>query len=140
MLGALGAERAWLVHGSDGLDEITTTGPTAVVASEAARSRASPSARRLRLPRATLADLRGGDPAHNAAALRAVLGGARNAYRDIAVLNAAAALVVAGRAADLSAGVGLAQAALDSAARRRPSSTGSSRASNGGLRAAAMCP
>ncbi len=86
-----------------------------------------------------MADLRGGDPRQNAAALRAVLSGARGAYRDIAVLNAGAALVVAGRAADISIGVGLAQTALD---------TGSAetvldrlvRASNGGLRAAAMAP
>ena len=114
VLDALGAERAWLVHGSDGLDEITTTGATTVVAVEGGtltRFTIEPSD--YGLARATLTDLRGGDPAHNAAALRAVLGGARNAYRDIAVLNAAAALLVAGRAADLPAGIGLAQSALD---------------------------
>ncbi len=114
VLDTLGTDRAWLVHGSDGLDEITTTGPTTIVALEGgAITRFTIEPGDCGLPRATLADLRGGDPAHNAAALRAVLGGARNAYRDIAVMNAAAALVVAGRAADLQAGVGLAQAALD---------------------------
>ncbi len=140
VLGALGAERAWLVHGSDGLDEITTTGPTAVVAWEGgALTRFTIRPEEHGLTRSTLADLRGGDPRQNAAALRAVLSGARGAYRDIAVLNAGAALVVAGRAADISVGVGLAQTALD---------TGSAetvldrlvRASNGGLRAAAMAP
>ena len=64
----------------------------------------------------TPADLKGGDPAYNAEALRAVLAGARNAYRDIAVLNAAAALVVADRAADLREGAALAARALDEGA------------------------
>ena len=113
VLGSLGAERAWLVHGSDGLDEITTTGPTAVVewhAGTVRRFRIAPE--EVGLPRATLDQLRGGDPAHNAAALRAVLDGARNPYRDIACLNAAAALVVAGHADGLREGYALADAAL----------------------------
>jgi anthranilate phosphoribosyltransferase len=114
VLGNLGAERAWLVHGSDGLDEITTTGPTRVVAIEDGTVRDFEIAPEdVGLPRARLADLRGGDPAHNAAALRGVLKGDRNAYRDIAVFNAAAALVVAGVARDLATGVGLAERALD---------------------------
>ncbi len=115
VLGALGAERAWLVHGSDGLDEVTTTGPTTVVAWERGSIRGftiEPEA--LGIARASLADLSGGDPAHNASALRKVLAGARTPYRDIACLNAAAALVVAGRAADLRGGLALAARAIDS--------------------------
>ena len=114
VLGVLGAERAWLVHGADGLDEVSTTGPTQVVAWEHGSLRRftiEPEAHGLR--RAALAELVGGDAAHNAAALRAVLDGAPGAYRDIAALNAAAALVIAGRAADLDAGLALAVAAID---------------------------
>ncbi len=115
VLGALGAERAWLVHGADGLDEISTTGPTQVVAWEHGTLRRftiEPEAHGLR--RASLSELIGGDAAHNAAALRAVLDGAPGAYRDIAVINAAAALVIAGRAADLDAGLASAATAIDS--------------------------
>jgi anthranilate phosphoribosyltransferase len=115
VLGTLGAERAWLVHGSDGLDEITTTGPTAVVAWEHGTvHRFTIDPRDLGLQPARLDDLKGGDAAHNAAALRDVLSGARGAYRDIACLNAAAALVVADRAPDLKTGLVLASEALDS--------------------------
>ena len=117
VLGALGAERAWLVHGSDGLDEITTTGPTDVVAWEAGALRHfTITPEEVGLPRATLAELRGGDARHNATALAAVLGGETGPYRDIACLNAAAAFVVAGRAADLCAGLDMARAALDTGA------------------------
>jgi anthranilate phosphoribosyltransferase len=111
----LGAERVWLVHGSDGLDEITTTGPTFVTALEAGTIRSFEIVPEdAGIGRAKLEDLTGGDAAHNAAALTAVLHGARNAYRDIAVINAAAALVVAEKAADLKEGAALAGAALDS--------------------------
>ena len=78
VLGALGAERAWLVHGSDGLDEITTTGPTDVVAWEnGAIRRFTIDPEAIGVTRVTLAELKGGDAAHNAAALVGVLGGAR---------------------------------------------------------------
>ena len=89
------------MHGSDGLDEITTTGPTHVVgAGERRDPHASPSRRRRSACRRRgPEDLKGGDPAHNAAQLRAVLDGAPTAYRDIVLLNAAAALVVAERGA-----------------------------------------
>ena len=114
VLGALGAETAWLVHGSDGLDEITTTGPTDVVAWEkGAIRRFTIAPEDVGLARATLDDLRGGDAAHNAAALRACLAGGRGAYRDIASFNAAAAFVLAGRVDDLKAGLDLAFDALD---------------------------
>ena len=115
VLGALGAERAWLVHGSDGLDEITTTGTTSVVAWEDGEIRCFTIAPEdVGLRRATLAELKGGDAAHNAAALRAVLAGESGPYRDIATLNAAAALVIAEHAPDLATGLDLARDALDS--------------------------
>ena len=114
-LKSLGAETVWIVHGADGLDEISTTGPTKVLALEhGTLRRFEITPEEVGLTRSTLIELRGGDPAHNAAALRAVLAGAKNAYRDIAALNAAAALVVAGKAADLKAGLALAEDALDS--------------------------
>jgi anthranilate phosphoribosyltransferase len=114
VLRELGTKRAWVVHGSDGLDELTTTGPTFVATLEDGEIRSfdvTPEQAGLR--RATLADLEGGDAATNAAALRAVLDGAQIPYRDIAVLNAAAALVVAGAAPDLAAGTRIAMRAID---------------------------
>jgi anthranilate phosphoribosyltransferase len=117
VLQELGSKRVWLIHGSDGLDEATTTSVSHVVALEDGAIRAFDiSPEDAGLPRATAQALVGGDPAHNARALRAVLAGEKNAYRDIAVLNAAVALVVAGRAADLREGATLAQQALDSGA------------------------
>ncbi|APF37504.1 anthranilate phosphoribosyltransferase [Chelatococcus daeguensis] len=119
VLAALGAQRVWAVHGSDGLDEMTTTGPTSVVALEDGRIRRfTVTPEDVGLVRASIADLRGGEAEHNAAALRAVLAGEKTPYRDIAVLNAAAGLVVAGKAADLKEGVAAAEAALDSGAAR----------------------
>lgn len=119
VLSDLGTERVWAVHGSDGLDEITVTGPTAVVEIANGRlSRFSIDPREVGLPLSTLEDLRGGDPDHNARALNAVLDGTRNAYRDIAVLNAGAALVVAGTAETLGEGVERADRAIASGAAR----------------------
>jgi len=117
VLQELGSERVWTVHGSDGLDEITTTGPTQVVALESgAVRRFTITPDEVDLPRARAEDLKGGDPAHNAAQLRAVLDGQRTPYRDIAVLNAAASLVVAGAARGLRDGVERASQAVDSGA------------------------
>jgi anthranilate phosphoribosyltransferase len=111
----LGSERVWLVHGSDGLDEMTTTGTTYVCALEDGKIRCfDVTPEEAGLARATAADLKGGDPEHNAAALRAVLDGKPSAYRDIAVLNAAAALVVAGKAKGLKEAAAIAAEALDS--------------------------
>ena len=119
VLRALGSERVWLVHGSDGLDEITTTGPSDVVELDhGVIRRFTITPEEAGLPRSVAADLKGGDPTHNAAALRAVLDGTPSAYRDIAVLNAAAALVVAERAATLAEGAQMAAAALDRGAVR----------------------
>ena len=111
----LGSERVWITHGLDGLDEITTTTTTEVVElhnGEIRRFSLSPED--IGVPRARVEDLRGGDPAHNAAALKRVLQGERSAYRDIAVFNAAAALVVAEAAPDLPAAAAAARRALDS--------------------------
>jgi anthranilate phosphoribosyltransferase len=114
VLGRLGAEHAWVVHGS-GLDEITTAGTTTIAefkAGEVRRFDIAPED--AGLDRATLDDLRGGDPAHNAALMRSVLAGDKGKLRDIVLLNAAAALIVAGRAAGLPEGVALAADTIDS--------------------------
>ncbi len=121
VLGRLGSEKVWVVHGEDGLDEITTTGRTFVASwtgSAIERFEITPEA--VGLKRATPDQLKGGDAAHNAAALRAVLAGEATPYRDIAVLNAGAALVVADKVATLKEGVDRAAAAVDAgeAARR----------------------
>jgi anthranilate phosphoribosyltransferase len=114
-LARLGSEHAWVVHGSDGLDEITTTGVTFVSELNNGKVRTfEVSPENAGLKRAKLEDLKGGDVAGNAAALRALLHGRGGPYRDIVVLNAAAALVVAGKAADLKAGAKLADEALAS--------------------------
>ena len=110
----LGSERAWIVHGSDGIDELTTTGPSTVVALEEGDIRGFTVAPEdAGLPRAAPADLAGGDATCNAAIVRAVLDGAPGPARDVVVLNAAAALAVAGRADGLAEGAALAARAID---------------------------
>jgi anthranilate phosphoribosyltransferase len=114
-LAALGTERAWVVHGSDGLDEITTTGPTlAAEVKDGAVREFEIRPEEVGLPLAAPAALKGGDAAQNAEALRGVLAGHPSAYRDVALLNAAATLVVAGVAPNLAAGLEGATASLDS--------------------------
>jgi anthranilate phosphoribosyltransferase len=113
----LGATSAWVVHGSDGLDEITLTGPTYVAALEGGDIRSfeiTPA--EAGLPNASAEDLKGGDAEANAASLRAVLEGKPGAFRNVALLNAAAALVVAGKATNLKDGVALGTKSLDSGA------------------------
>lgn len=111
----LGSERVWVVHGSDGLDEITTTGPTYVAelrqgnVTEFAIAPGDAG-----IPEARPDDLKGADAATNALALTALLDGHHGPYRDIVLLNAAAALVVAEKATDLRVGVALAAKAIDS--------------------------
>jgi anthranilate phosphoribosyltransferase len=113
----LGVKKLWAVNGSDGLDEMTTTGPTHVVAIENGKIRRfTVTPEEVGLPVAKLEDLKGGDPEHNATQLRAVLEGARIPYRDIALLNAAASLVIAEAATDLRDGLDRATRALDSGA------------------------
>jgi anthranilate phosphoribosyltransferase len=117
VLKELGSKKLWVVHGSDGLDEMTTTGPTFVSALESGTIRRfTVTPEEVGLPVAKLEDLKGGDPEHNAKQLRAVLNGARTAYRDVALLNAAAALVIADEAANLREGLERATQALDSGA------------------------
>jgi anthranilate phosphoribosyltransferase len=113
----LGAESAWVVHGSDGLDEITLTGPTFVAALANGEIRTfEVTPEEAGLPRASGDALKGGDAAANAIALQGVLDGKPSAYRDVALLNAAAALIVAGRAKNLKDGVSLGATSLDSGA------------------------
>jgi len=124
MLGVLvanGARHAMVVHGADGLDELSTTGPSTVIevreGAPARRYGVDPAA--LGLAPATLEDLRGGDAATNAELVRRVLGGAPGPHRDIAVLNAAAGLVVAGVSPDLEEGMARAGSLIDDGSARR---------------------
>ena len=116
----LGSERVWVTYGSDGLDEITTTGPTKIVELKDGAIRSfEVTPEEAGLKRAAPQALKGGEPHENAKALAEVVDGAENAYRDIALLNAAAALVVAEKAASLKEGVALADAAIRSGAARK---------------------
>src|SRR5665213_3553320 len=111
----LGSECVWVVHGSDGLDEITTAGPTSVAALEHGKIRTfdiTPEDAGLR--RVKPEALRGGDAEQNAKALLDVLKGKPGPFRDVAILNAAAALIVAGKAKDLKEGARLAAKSIDS--------------------------
>ncbi len=117
VLGRLGSTRAWVVHGADGLDEVTTTATTHVAELKDGKVETfeiSPEV--AGLPFAKAEDLKGGDADHNAAAMSAVLDGKPSAFRDIVLLNTAAALVVAARADDLRTGVTMAAEAIDSGA------------------------
>jgi anthranilate phosphoribosyltransferase len=115
VLKALGAEAAWVAHGSDGLDEITTSGPTHVAALENGTVRTfEVNPEDVGIAKSKPEALRGGDAESNAAALRTVLKGTKGPYRDIAVLNAAAALIVAGKVKDLKEGAAMAAKSLDS--------------------------
>jgi anthranilate phosphoribosyltransferase len=119
VLGRLGLERAWVVHGS-GLDELTTAGVTTVAALEGGKIETfEVVAEDVGLPSARIEDLRGGEPSHNALLMRDLLAGTGGPLRDIVLLNSGAALVVAGRAADLATGIELAARSLDSGAARR---------------------
>ena len=113
VLGRLGATRAWTVHGQ-GLDELTTTGETEVAEwKDGAVRRFTVTPEDAGLPRASIEALRGGDAEENALALQNLLAGQAGAYRDIVLLNAAAALVVADRADDLAEGAAQAAAVID---------------------------
>jgi len=113
----LGSEAVWVVHGSDGLDEITISGPTFVAElknGEITTFEISPED--AGLPRAPAESLKGGDAEANAAALMGVLQGKPSPYRDVALLNAGATLIVAGRAKDLKEAVALGAQSIDSGA------------------------
>ncbi|MSO53675.1 MAG: anthranilate phosphoribosyltransferase [Rhodospirillales bacterium] len=114
VLGNLGCERAWVVHGSDGLDEMTTTGPSFVVEIDGGRIKTfEVKPEDVGIARAQPADLKGGTPDVNAQAIHNLLDGKAGPFRDIVMLNAAAALVVAGKANTLGDGVKIAAAAID---------------------------
>src|SRR5437660_3179934 len=119
VLGRLGAEHAWVVHGS-GIDELTTAGTTTVAEFRDGRVvefEVEPEEAGVRP--ATIDQLKGGEPAHNAALMRDLLGGAHGPLRDIVLLNSAAALLVAGRTDNLRAGAELAARAIDNGAARQ---------------------
>ena len=119
VLNNLGSEAAWVVHGSDGLDEITTSGPTAVAALENGHIRTFEIAPAdIGVQPVKPEALRGGDAYHNAAALKDVLEDTPGAYRDVAIINAAAALLVAGAAKDMKDGAEQARKALSTGAAR----------------------
>ncbi len=113
----LGADHIWVVHGSDGLDELTTTGPTHVAELKNGHVRTfevSPADAGLKCTKPQA--LKGADAQVNARAIRAILSGEPGAFRDVVLLNAAAALIVAGRSSDLAGGARLAAEAIDSGA------------------------
>ena len=120
-LAALGARRAFVVHGTDGIDELTTTAESVVARVEESEAGAEPTLKAARVtpemagvPRATLAELGGGDALANAAILYEILSGVKGPRRDIVLLNAAAALVAAGVAGELKEGVARGAEAIDS--------------------------
>jgi anthranilate phosphoribosyltransferase len=119
-LGQLGSERAWLVHGSDGTDEMTITGVTwlAALEEDGTIRETELHPEDFGLPVHPFEAILGGSPEQNAAALSGLLDGAPGAYRDAVLLNAAAALTVAGRAGDLREGVAMAAESIDSGAAR----------------------
>ncbi len=117
VLQKLGSEKVWVVHGSDGLDELTTTGPSTVAElKDGIITRFTVTPEDAGLPLADAAALKGGGPEENAVALLALLNGTPSAYRDIVLLNTAAALVVADKVTNLKDGVTQAAAAIDSGA------------------------
>lgn len=116
-LSMLGLRRAMVVHGLDGLDEITTTGPTRIAEVREGNVHSYEiTPEEFGMSRATLADLAGGDVAENAAIVREMLGGKKSRRRDVVLLNAAAALVVGGKAQGIAEGVSLAGQSVDSGA------------------------
>jgi anthranilate phosphoribosyltransferase len=115
----VGTQQAYVVAGSDGIDEITTTGPTRLSSSSGeglVTREVQPE--EFGLPRASMEQLHGGDATTNARLLLSVLEGARSPYRDVALVNAAAALTLAGKAQNFMEGVERAAEALDSGAAR----------------------
>ena len=119
-LGQLGSEAAWLVHGSDGTDEVTVTGVTYVASLSGGNvTEFEIHPEDAGLPVHPFSAITGGTPQENGAAFRALLAGEKNAYRDAVLLNAAAALKIAGRVVDLRDGVKIAEESIDSGAALR---------------------
>ncbi|MFQ5970696.1 MAG: anthranilate phosphoribosyltransferase [Alphaproteobacteria bacterium] len=120
VLGNLGLERAWVMHGEGGLDEMTTTGTTYVAELDDGRVRSFEiTPEEVGLPRARLEDIKGGDAEHNAAAMRLMLDGERGPFRDVVLYTSAGALIVAGKATNLEEGLAMATDAIDSGAAKR---------------------
>ena len=116
-LSMLGLHRALVVHGLDGLDEITITGPTRIAEAREGTVRSyEVEPEEFDMARATLQDIAGGDATENAAIIRAILGGEKSPRRDVVLLNAAAALVAAGRADHIAGAIPLAAESIDSGA------------------------
>jgi anthranilate phosphoribosyltransferase len=114
VLAGLGAESAWVVHGSGGLDELSPAGESKVAKLKDGKvTLTTVTPEDARLKRAPVVEIKGGDASRNAEALRGVLRGSKGAYRDTVLLNAGAALVVAGLADDLAEGARLAAAIID---------------------------
>jgi anthranilate phosphoribosyltransferase len=119
VLQSLGSQSAWLTHGHDGMDEITTTTASDVVAlKDDAITEFAVSPEDVGIKPSTLQDMQGGDADYNAVAIHRLLLGEASAYRDAVMLNAAAALVVSGKIVDLRQGMALAADSLDSGAAR----------------------
>lgn len=120
----LGSEKAWLVHGNDGMDEVSITGTTTVAALENGQITAMDiHPEDAGLPAYRLRDILGGSPQENGAALMGLMDGEAGAYRDAVLLNAAAALIIADRAATLKDGVDIARESIDSGAAKRAVTT-----------------
>lgn len=119
VLGNLGLTRAWVVHGSDGTDELTTTGPSRVSElKDGTVTTYEVNPEDADLPRGTLEDIKGGDAAYNAAAVHELLDGKPSAYRNAVILTAAGSLMIADRADNLLDGANIAREAIDSGAAR----------------------
>jgi anthranilate phosphoribosyltransferase len=119
-LGQLGLERVLVVHGQDGMDELTTTTKSWAASLEGGKvSEIEIAPEDAGVARATMDKLKGGDAAHNADAIRQVLAGRRDAFRDIVVLNSAAALMVAGKAGNLKDGAAMAVESIDGGKARK---------------------
>ncbi|MBV8492678.1 MAG: anthranilate phosphoribosyltransferase, partial [Alphaproteobacteria bacterium] len=119
VLGRLGAEHVWVVHGS-GIDELTTAGTTTVAEFKDGRVvEFEVEPEEAGIKPAEIDQLKGGEPSHNAALMRDLLGGAHGPLRDVVLLNSAAALVIAGRADSLRTGAEVAAQSIDSGAARQ---------------------
>ncbi|MFT6559352.1 anthranilate phosphoribosyltransferase [Sneathiella sp.] len=115
----LGSERVWIMHGADGLDELTTTGPSQVVElKDGVITEFEITPEEVGLPRVGLKDIKGGTPQENAKALLALLNGDKGPYRDITLLNAGAAILIGDKCETLAEGIALAAQSIDSGAAR----------------------
>lgn len=114
-LRALGSEHVWVMHGSDGLDELTTTGPSYVAELKDGKIREFEiTPEEMGLSRVTLEDLKGGTPEENAKELMALLNGAKGPYRDVTLLNAGAGILIGGKCDSVKDGIELARHSIDS--------------------------